>query len=248
MQASDDPVQRFGAIYAALEAELDWELLASTYCEGESSGFFDSALRERMLDTGLWIADQLANRLDRAGPRRSLYLGAAVAELAPILVEHLLLRREVIWLNLDGVETRELQRAIDAVAARERCSLPRPSSAQLESVERASCDHLWMVSVLSDPDHFPALHDELYARAGSKLATGRGVLAQDRARAELLSCCFLERAASECTLSTSEEELEFLQPLLQDLRLRVELSEPSRLSAIVGDRVRIGDLVREVPR
>src|SRR5688500_13153035 len=96
--------QRFGAVFAVLQAELDWRALGSAYCEGDASGFFDQELRARMLDTGLLWADDLASRLDAKGPRRSLYVGAAVAELAPILAEHLVLGREVRWFNLPGPE------------------------------------------------------------------------------------------------------------------------------------------------
>jgi hypothetical protein len=240
-----EAVRRFGAVYAALEVELDWQLLGREYCEGDGSDFFDAALRERVLDTGLRFADELSLRLAADGARRSLYLGAAVAELAPILAEQLVLGREVIWLNLDNVETRELARAIEAVSARMAIPLPRPASASVEDVAHASCDHLWMVSVLSDPDQFPALHDELYARTGDALATGRGVLEDDRRRAELLVRSLLDKAMPQCVLSASDEELEFLQGIAQRLGWRIEVPASFRLSAIVGDRVRHCALTRQ---
>jgi hypothetical protein len=145
------PVQLFGAVHAALELELDWEQLGRSYCEGDGGTFFDAGLRERMLDTGLRLADDLARRFALDGPRRSLYLGAAVAELALILVEKLVLGREVIWLNLDSIETREIARATSEVGARFGVPLPRPSFESLDAVAAGSCDHLWMVSVLTDP-------------------------------------------------------------------------------------------------
>ncbi len=232
-------VQLFGAVQAALELELDWKLLGSAYCEGDASEFFDAALRERVLDTGLRLADELAGRLAANGPRRSLYLGAAVAELAPLLVEHLVLGREVIWINLAGVELRELARGLAVVGAKLGVSLPQPVFESLDRVDKASCDHLWMVSVLTDPDTFPALHDELYERAGSDLATGRGSLSDDRRRADELTRALLERAASPCTLCTSDEELEVLRPLALELGLQLEIPSTARSSAIVGDKVRI---------
>ncbi len=237
-------VQLFGAVHAALELELDWKLLGSAYCEGDASEFFDAALRERVLDTGLRIADELAGRLAADGPRRSLYLGAAVAELAPMLVEHLVLGREVIWINLAGEELREIARALNVVGAKFGVSLPRPSFDALDRVDKASCDHLWMVSVLTDPDAFPALHDELYQRVGSDLATGRGSLSDDRRRADELGRALLERAASACTLCTSDEELMVLRPLTPQLDLQLEIPTSARSSAIVGDQVRICRLTR----
>ncbi len=240
----NEAVQRFGAVYAALETELDWELLGNEYCEGDGAGFFDAALRARMLDSSLRIADELANRLQGNGPRRSVYLGAALAELAPMLVEHLVLQREVIWLNLDCVETRELRRAIGVVENRSQISLPKPGLEGLECVKSASCDHLWMASVLSDPDHFPALHDELYERAGGKLATGRGAILEDRSRAERLVRGLLACAASPGTLTTSDEELEFLTEIAHDLGWRIEVSDTFHLSVPVGDALRICALIR----
>ncbi len=237
-------VQLFGAVHAALELELDWELLGRAYCEGDASEFFDAALRERVLDTGLRLADELAGRFAADGPRRSLYLGAAVAELAPMLVEHLVLGREVIWINLAGEESSELARALNVVGAKLGVGLPVPSFDSLDRVDKASCDHLWMVSVLTDPDAFPALHDELYQRAGSDLATGRGSLSDDRRRANELCRGLLQRAASPCTLCSSDEELEVLGPLALAFGLQLEVPSVSRDSAIVGDQVRICRLTR----
>ncbi len=237
-------VQLFGAVHAALELELDWKLLGSAYCEGDASEFFDARLRERVLDLGLRLADDLSRRLAGDGPRRSLYLGAAVAELAPMLVEQLVLGREVLWFNLAGVELSELARALTVVGAKLAVSLPQPRFDALDRVDKQSCDHLWMVSVLTDPDAFPALHDELYQRVGSGLATGRGSLSDDRRRADELCRALLAKAASPCTLSTSDEELEVLRPLALELGLQLEIPGTARLSAIVGDRVRLCRLTR----
>ena len=236
--------QIFGAVHAALELELDWKLLGSAYCEGDASDFFDAALRERVLDTGLRIADDLSRRLAADGPRRSLYLGAAVAELAPLLVEHLVLGREVIWINLAGAELCEIARALEVVSAKLGVGLPRPRFEALEGVAAASCDHLWMVSVLTDPDACPALHDELYERVGSELATGRGSLSDDRRRADELCRSLLAKASSSCTLSTTDEELEVLRPLALQSGLQLEVPDTARQSAIVKDPVRICRLMR----
>ncbi|HUR27262.1 MAG TPA: hypothetical protein VM509_03690 [Planctomycetota bacterium] len=242
MRSTDAAVQRFGAVMAGLESELDWELLAAEYCEGDSRGFFDEARRLLVLDTGLRFADELAEKLAANG--KSLYLGAAVAELPCLLVESLVLGREVHWLNLESGELRELRRALAAVAERTGIALPAPSAAGLLSVAPSSCDHLWMVSVLSDPDHFPALHDELYERRGGELGTGRGVLEDDARRAEDLVVALLSRATSTCTLTTSDEELGFLHEIVQRLGWTIEIPEASRTSALVGDEVRHCRLLR----
>lgn len=231
--------QVFGAALAALESELDWARLGNSYCEGDGSEFFDDELRVRVLETGLRLADDVGRALEGCTRKRSLYLGAAVAELAPVLAERLVLEREVLWLNLDNDETLELTRALRAVGEKLGVELPRPSNGALEQVEPASCDHLWIVSVLTDPDMFPALHDELYERAGSELATGRGDLSDDRRRADSLAKALLARAAAPCVLTTTDEELVVLARLAHRRELELDVPRDGRPSAIVGDLVRV---------
>jgi hypothetical protein len=231
-------VRRFGAALAALYDELDWERLGRTYCEGDGSKFLDERLRAEVLDVGLQFADDVARALAPGCAQCSLYLGAAVAELAPMLAESIVLEREVRWLNLDGEESRELARAADAVSERLGVGLPRPNATALASIAPASCGHLWMVSVLTDPDQFPALHDDLYRRSHGSLATGRGDLEDDRRRARELGEALLARAAPPCVLTTTDEELVVLRPLAPAAGFALRVPAARRISAIVGDGVR----------
>lgn len=239
----DDAHRTFGAALGALDAELDWPLLGRSACEGDGSGFFDAELRERTFDTGMRLAEDVARALGGARGR-SLYLGAEIAELPLILAEHLVLGRRVEWLNLEGEPTTELRRAIQAVSARLAVELPEPRVAELRDLEPESCDHLWMVSVLTDPESFPALHDALYERTGGPLATGRGELSDDRRRAEALVEELLDRATARCVLSTSDEERSVIEPLVARRGWTLEFARGGRVTAIVGDRVRIGTLTR----
>lgn len=229
----------FGAAWGELAAELDWERLGRSYCEGDGSTFFDESKVEGVLETGLVLVDELANALPPNGLGRSLYLGAAVAELPLILAERLVFGRAVLWLNLAGDEVEELTRALHAVGAKLGLDLPLPSTNALSTIAEGSCDHLWMASVLTDPDVFPALHDELYGRVGTKLATGRGELGEERARAELLARDLLARAAANGVLSTTDEELTLLRQLARDVGLELRVPREGVESAIVGDVVRL---------
>ena len=231
--------RRFGAAIAALYDELDWPRLGASYCEGDGAPFFDEALRERVLDTGLVLADAIASAVASSGPRRSLYLGAAVAELAPILAERLVLGREVVWLNLPGEETSELERALRVVGEQLEIRLPVPLTAGIESCPPASFDHLWMVSVLTDPDAFPALHDHLYGRAGGPLATGRGSLSDDRERAAALVERWLDRATLPTLLSTTDEERTLIEPAIRRRGGALVVPQEAHATAIVGDLVRL---------
>lgn len=237
----DEKLHVFGAALGAIDAELDWELLGRTACEGDGSTFFDAEFRERILDTGLWFAEDLGARLEH-GHGQSLYVGAEIAELPLILAEHFVMKRRVEWLNVECAATAEIARAIRAASARLGVELPAPRTGGIASVEPESCDHLWMVSVLTDPDAFPALHDELYERRDGPLATGRGDLELERSRADALVDAWLERARLPCELSTSEEELVVIDPLVARRGWKLELEPGGRLSAIVGDRVRFGTL------
>jgi hypothetical protein len=225
--------ERLAAALGELENELDWVALGACYCEGDASDFFDDARRARLFDVGLALADDVAARLPARGPGRSLYVGAAVAELAPLLVERLVLGREVRWHLLPGPELDELARALARVAERQGLDLPLPDPRPLESVAPVPCDHLWLVSVLTDPDAFPALHDELYERTGTPQATGRGDLAAERARAARLIDALLAHAAQGALLTISEDELPLVLACLgPDMRV-----EPGRVTALVGDRL-----------
>ena len=239
----NEALHRFGAALSALDAELDWKLLGRSACEGDGSEFFDAALRERILDTGMRFAEDVGRALGGARGR-SLYLGAEIAELPLILAEHLVLGRRVEWLNIECDQTTEVARAIQAVSAGLAVELPVPRVRALSEIEPGSCDHLWMVSVLTDPDNFPALHDALYERTGGRLATGRGSLADDRRRADALVEALLDRAAASCVLSTTDEERTVVEPLVARRGWALEFAHGGRLSSIVGDRVRVGILTR----
>jgi hypothetical protein len=240
---SNDAIREFAAALATVEEELDWELLGRAYCDGDGSDFFDAELRERIHDTALHFVDDLAAALGGARGR-SLYVGAALAELPVILAEHFVLGRRVEWLNIDGPEVRELARAVSIASAHLGLDLPAPRVRKLAEVELASCNHLWLVSVLTDPDSFPALHDELYERVGGELATGRGSLDDDLERARSLVDEWLDRAADPCLLTTTEEELDIVEARLAQRGWSLELAPDGRISAIVGDRVRMGRLRR----
>jgi hypothetical protein len=168
----DEALHAFAPQSTRSMRKLDWEVLGRSACEGDGTTFFDDEFRGRIFDTGLWFAGHLAGLLEEGG--RSLYVGAEIAELPVILAEHLVMKRRVEWLNIDCAPTTELARALRAVGARLGVELPLPRVDAVTDIEAASCDHLWLVSVLTDPDAFPALHDELYERGGGPLATVAG--------------------------------------------------------------------------
>jgi len=228
-------VQRFAAIWSALEGALDWERLGVLHCHEGGEDFFGEESRQALLEAGLLFADDLGRRLRPAGA--SLYVGASVAELVPMIVETQVLEREVQWVELPGETMELLVRGLEHAEREVGCTLPRPLVEGWETVPALEVDHLWLVSVLSDPEAFPALHDELYQRTG-ELATGRGELELERERALELATRALGRLAPPGWLSTTDEELGLLVPRARDLGLALDVPDTARLSAVVGDPVR----------
>lgn len=232
-------VERFGAALAAVHSTLDWMRLGHLYCHEGGEDFFPPGQREAIQDAGLELAGDLGGALDLLptdGPRQSLYFGAALAELAPILFEHLVARRDVRWHNLPGPETDELNRVLALVETTLDLPLPRVSTDQ--DPARVPIDHLWCVSVLTDPETFPALHDELYERRGTELAVGAGDPARERARAEGIVDELVGTLAPHAVLSTSDEELPFFTQACAARGLELEVPDRGVTSPIVGDVVR----------
>jgi hypothetical protein len=229
----------FARALGAIENAIDWTLLGTYYCHEGGESFFPDEQVAAMREAGLCIAGELGEELGprTGGPRRSLYLGAAVGELVPILMERFVLQREVLVVNLPCPEMDELKRAFDVAASETGLALPRLCTEGLEEID-GPFDHGWMVSVLNDPDAFPALHDQLYGRSGEQ-ATGRGDLNEDRANAEVLAGALLDRLTSDALFSTSAEELPILRPLFSKRGIQVTASRCEILTAVVGDPLRL---------
>ena len=228
----------FARALAAVEARIDWEALGELYCHEGGEAFFPPEQVAAMRESGLRIAGALGEELARlrGGVGRSLYVGAAVAELVPLLVERHVLQREVVVVNLDNAESDALNRAFVLAESDSGLRMPRIRALDLTEVE-GPFDHGWLVSVLNDPEAFPALHDQLYQRTG-ELATGRGDLDEERARAEALSEALLDRLTPQALLSTTDEELPVLRPLLARRKWGMQASEDALLTGVVGDPLR----------
>lgn len=228
----EDLQQRAARLAEALsrvDAVLDWDLLGNLYCHEGGARFFPEKQRDAIRDAGLAFCADLGERLVPGGA--SHYVGAAVAELPMLLFETLVLERRVHWTQLPGPEFEELARVMRVVGG------PAPSS---EERPASNVDHLWFVSVLTDPDAFPALHDELYERN-----TGGGDLTRERSRAARLVERALDGLSRPATISTTDEEVPSFLAACERRGWRLTFPERGRLSGIVGDVVRHGTLLAE---
>ena len=240
--------ERFAAALGEVFDDLDWERLGHLYCEEGGEHFFPLEQRDAIADAGLRLAGDVAEALGAsADTGRSLYVGAAVGELAPMLCEAIVLGREVVAVNLENEETEELNRALRAASKGIGHDLPRIRTGEWDPLDIGRCDHVWLVSVLTDPDAFPALHDELYARSGTDLATQRGYLPD-----ELAAARHLVRQALDCSgpgrlFTTTDEELPVVAEQCARRDWALEVPDAARLSAIVGDPVRTCRVVPAEP-
>lgn len=133
---------------------LDYKKLGPVYCY-EGGDEFWQAKRKSCERLGIRIARALADRLAPHG--RSLYVGAGVAELPPLLMEALELQREVEPYNLRRTEVTAINQACR--------SLPVHFQSRDAAKAKGHFDHLWMVSVLNDPERFPHLAPLSYGTA-----------------------------------------------------------------------------------
>ncbi len=133
---------------------LDYKRLESVYCY-EGGDEFWQAKRGPCRRLGTKIAEALLRKLPSGG--RSLYIGAGVTELPALLTEVLELQRQVEPYNLRRSEVSILNRACRPLSVR--------FSAQDASTATGFFDHLWIVSVLNDPERFQHLSPLSYGRA-----------------------------------------------------------------------------------
>jgi len=133
---------------------LDYQRLERVYCY-EGGDEFWRAKRKPCERLGISLSQALLKKLPRGG--RSLYVGAGVAELPPLLAEALELGRTVEPYNLRRSEVAALNRACNG--------LPVKFLSRDAASARGRFDHLWIVSVLNDPERFPDLSPLSYGNA-----------------------------------------------------------------------------------
>lgn len=133
---------------------LNYAELAAIYCEDGGDQFWQDR-RASCEHHGTTIGKALLRILPPKG--KSVYVGAGVAEIPPLLVETLELQRKPIPFNLREKEVSILNQSLGDVGF----------TFQYGSVEtqHVQADHLWMVSVLNDPESFPFLSALSYGRA-----------------------------------------------------------------------------------
>jgi hypothetical protein len=200
-------------------------MLGKIYCEEGGKEFWE-AKREPCIQLGMEMAGILKERLTRKG--RSLYVGAGVAEI-PLLI----------------METEELDRLPEAYNLRkEEVSILNQACQTLKftfqdrdaSSAIGTFDHIWMVSVLNDPELFPELSTLTYGRANPVLFKSEK-FTNERKQVFALSDACLKKLSLPGLVTTSVEEIPWITHWCEQENLHCVVEEEDYPTAIVEDPI-----------
>lgn len=204
---------------------LDHRKLGLIYCD-EGGEEFWRARRGPCQELGLKLAEVLLNRLNPKG--RSLYVGAGVAEIPVLVMETLELGRIVSAFNLRADEMTVLNQACTAI--------PFHFLAGDAGTVRKQFDHLWMVSVLNDPERFPELSALSYGRANPVTFNPTTFARERRTVAALVESC-LKKLARPGLVTTSIEEIPWFTGWCQRRKVSCVVEDEDYPTAIVEDPI-----------
>ena len=172
------------------------------------------------------MAKILRRRLKSEG--RSLYVGAGVAEIPMLVMETLELHRKVAAFNLRAEEVTVLNAACK--------ELPFQFSSGDASTARGTFDHLWIVSVLNDPERFPHLSSLSYGRADPvafdpvKFERERGIV-----RSTVDRC--MRKLSLPGLVTTSSEEVLWIAEWCHRKRIPYVVARRHYPTVLVGDPI-----------
>lgn len=204
---------------------LDYTALARIYCDEGGEEFWKD--RRGLCQTlGIELAEVLVGRLRPAG--RSLYVGAGVAEIPLLTVETIELGREVIACNLRANEVTLLNQACKSLPFRFVSKDARTATGRF--------DHIWMVSILNDPERFPELSALSYGRA-NPVTFNPTVFVKEREKVFALVEGCLSKLRLPGLVTTSVEEIPWITGWCTRRRVSCVVEEEDYPTAIVEDPV-----------
>lgn len=204
---------------------LDYEKLGAIYCDEGGAAFWKDR-REPCRTSGVALAELLLNRLQAGG--RSLYVGAGVAELPMLLMEALELGRTFDAFNLRAGEVEVLNQACEG--------LPFRISRSDAHSARGTFDHLWIVSVLNDPEQYPEVSALSYGRA-NPVTFDSTAFADQRTNVLALADACLRKLALPALVSTSVEEIPWITEWCERNTIEYVVEADDYPTAIVEDPV-----------
>ena len=204
---------------------LDYKSLESIYCY-EGGDEFWRTKREPCRRLGIKVAEALVKKLPPGG--RSLYVGAGVTELAALLAEVLELQRQVEPYNLRRSEVAVLNGACR--------SLPVKFKTQDASSAARLFDHIWIVSVLNDPERFPHLSPLSYGRA-SPVTFDPVRFQKERRIVQSIGDRCMAKLSVPGLVTTSTEEVVWIADWCHRHRIPYHVERKQYPTALVGDPI-----------
>jgi len=214
------------AAIAAIFRRLDYRTLGRIYCD-EGGDAFWHAKQGPCRRLGIKLAEALRARLPARG--HSLYVGAGVAELPVLAMETLELGRTVTACNLRADEVAVLNRACEGFPFR----LLHQDAGEVQGI----FDHVWMVSVLNDPERFPTLSDLSYGRANPVLFDVAAFTKERDVVVALVDRC-LRKLRPPGLVTTSVEEINWITDWCLKRNVSCMVEPRSHPTAVVEDPVR----------
>ena len=210
---------------------LDYHALGAIYCDEGGDAFWEER-RGPCQELGIKLAAVLRDRLRPGG--RSLYVGAGVAELPPLVMETAELHRTVAAYNLRADEVAVLNRAC--------AGLPLEFQAKDARGADGPFDHLWIVSVLNDPECFPELGALSSGRADPVTFDPTAFAVERQAVLALAAGC-MAKVARPALVTTSVEEITWITDWCERQGVPYVVEDEDYPTAIVEDQtcfIRIG--------
>lgn len=212
-------------LVAQVYGSLDYDVLGPVYCY-EGGDEFWRAKRGPCDRLGSRVAAALRGKLRRGGS--SLYVGAGVAELPALIMETVELRRMVAPYNLRSAEVAALNHACHSV----------PLTFHLADAASAKgrFDHLWIVSVLNDPERFPHLSPLSYGR-GNPLTLDPLRFGKERRKVRALIARCMGKLTRPGFVTTTTEEVLWIAEWCHQHRVTYRVGRHEYPTALVGDPI-----------
>lgn len=204
---------------------LDYGALGPVYCY-EGGEEFWRAKRGPCDRLGRRIAVVLRKKLEPGG--RSLYVGAGVAEIPALIMEIVELDRTVEPYNLRRAEVAALNSAFR--------SIPLKFHLADAAGAKGRFDHLWIVSVLNDPERFPHLSPLSYGQ-GNPLTLDPLKFGKERCIVRALVARCMGKLARPGFVTTTTEEVLWIAEWCHRHRVPYRVGTHQYPTALVGDPI-----------
>jgi len=212
--------QQIRQIYQA----LDYKSLGPIYCDEGGDAFWKDR-RGPCQKMGITIAKALKTWLPPEG--RSLYVGAGVPEIPVLLMERLELNRSVCPYNLRQAEVDILNQAGEGSGMSFCCGSAESAT--------GTFDHLWIVSVLNDPEEFPNLSVLFSYGRADPLAFDTSAFSIERETGIRLFANCMAKLSKPGLLTISVEEIPWVEHWCDIHHRPYHIEEATYPTALVGD-------------